>query len=73
MSRLELVTECEHGSMLCHSLTTDEAARRGSHGTCHVGRRIPLDPERVLWRNPELEAPPYDLTVQDVLDALEET
>ena len=70
MARLELVTECAHGK-------TD--SQMGIHSDiyngCPGGSRIPLDPDRRIVTDRYMDfrsGVPMALTVQDVLDALEE-
>ena len=72
MSRLELVTECDHGNVDCE--LCDQDGTTGLHPKCEPcpgGSRISLDPDRVLF--PAWKGESYtlrDTTVQHVLDAL---
>ena len=74
MSRLELVTECKHYETETHWVR--ETPDPNGHWTCAVGSRIPLDPDLriVLDRYMDFRSGvPNAVTVQDVLDALENT
>lgn len=66
MSRLELVTECKHGKTERHSWTRGD----GAYTSCAGRTRTPLDPDReFILSGKGIRT----VTVQDVLDALEET
>lgn len=66
MSRLELVTECEHGVTDRH---THDQYGDELEDLCNEGSRIPLDPDRqVVPGSHTIDGNPRD--VQDVLDAL---
>ncbi len=72
MSRLELVTECEHGRDGWH-YTMPKSGMDWSGGLgpeCPGGSRILLDPDRAMVIVDGF-GDTQDVTVQDVLDALE--
>ncbi len=86
MSRLELVEECKHGLMGEHEWTTTKPLEAGNWGLsggyfpgkCPGGSRTPLDPDRILTLVTDKVSVTMtdvytEVTVQDVLDALEET
>ena len=79
MSRLELVTECEHGKEWAHPVEVGQSRnafgvfQKAHTGKCEVGSRIPLDPDRRFEvRAFEPGTPRFQVRVQDFLDALED-
>jgi hypothetical protein len=78
MSRLDLVTECEHGNEDClmtvscrHSDQSYDHSDWQTSWKCPGGSRIRLDPDRrMVIEDKEFGEVVAHITVQDVLDAL---